>query len=357
MPRKEDSGASASMSRVASCSILRPFLIRDALLRGMRSRRDLPPRPGDGVLRIGKARQRARLTKNADFEEGREPFDFCARRAKTGERMGEKRDDVFAGKPARAAGGDKPRENSISARAQRLARRIFDREAEAAEFRGDTARQRAVGRDKRRRLARLFQEFAHADGERQGFFALVRRVDEGDIRKRRCEIGGADAAAIERPMIRCFRRTQRFGDEAPACRAGLIELREFDHLVARHFESRQKPRKRRLRMAEGGIQAAIAMSCDLPPRLFVEIAIEPRQNDGASRRARDRRKQARRRAVGAGRADRDHGARHRSPLRSARSAFRRAARAGMRHRRDGFRQESAGQLVIAMARKSKVIRQ
>ena len=72
--------------------------------------------------------------------------------------MGEQRDDVFAGKPVHAAGGDQPRKNSISARAQRFARRIFDRKAEAAEFRGDTARQRAVGRHERGGLARLFQD-------------------------------------------------------------------------------------------------------------------------------------------------------------------------------------------------------
>ena len=72
--------------------------------------------------------------------------------------MGEKRDDVFARESARSAGCDKPRENSIGARAQRFARRIFNSEAKAAKFSGDAARQRAVGRHKRGGLARLFQD-------------------------------------------------------------------------------------------------------------------------------------------------------------------------------------------------------
>ena len=163
---------------------------------------------------------------------------------------------------------------------------------------------------------------------------------------------GGVVGALAAPGVGRFGRTQRLAEETRARDERRAGFAERPHGVAADADDFQQTEENRLRMAGDADRVAVGIA-EQPPGGVIEVEIEVGQHHRALRRARDRRHQSRRGAVGAGRAGDDR----RPALGPAASAAISASIASAARRARSMRPRSAsqsGQWAKAILRKSRV---
>ena len=280
-----------------------PVGVGEALARGMGVRLALRRAPGrERRRRVGESVRRQDNAQDADLERPRRVVERRRRAAEPSQSVAKHRDQLRRGEVARR----RERQPSEYARL-RLAKRAsgggFDVDPPTRKLGGDAPRDRCVGGDQRGGAAGRLERFAHRAGERQGLLVFVggdddRHAGERAFNRRfREPVVGALAA----PGVGRVGWAQRLTEKTRASaerRVGFAERRRRGAVDADDLE---QPMENRLRVAGDADRVALRVA-EQRPGGVVEAAIEIGQHDRALRRARDRRHQSRRGAIGAGRA-------------------------------------------------------
>ena len=202
--------------------------------------------------------------------------------------MGEESEDADRMEVERRRIGGEARGDAGRRLGQRHASGILDRDAPARQLRGDALGEGAIGRDERRRAARLGERLAQGDGGGEGFVALVDRLDELDPGRAASREVGADACVHVRPAVGGVGRPQRLRHHASACRRRVGRRAERAHGGARHAQMLlEEPAQHGLRVPVHRIAVLGLEPADRRPARLVEIGIEARQDDGAVGQAGD----------------------------------------------------------------------
>ena len=155
--------------------------------------------------------------KDRKLQRPRRGFDLAERAAEADRGMREEREKRARRELDRRL-EDEPGQRARRALPQRAPGRIFDLDAPAGKLGRDPARDRRIGRDERRGLARRLQRFAHRDRERQRLFILVVGDDDRDALKRGGEGQRRQRPPPFAPEIGRFGGTKRFAQESGARR-------------------------------------------------------------------------------------------------------------------------------------------